>query len=62
MDTEVAINDRNGAVRDMDKIKQNILERELANFKDEITKPRVDDYLVTARLREELDFLSITKR
>jgi hypothetical protein len=39
-----------------------LVEREVANLKEEIIRRREDDCLVTARIREELDFLSNIKR
>ena len=38
------------------------LEVEIANIKDDIIRRRVDDCLVTARIREELDHLSNTRK
>ncbi len=39
-----------------------LVEREVANLKEDIIRQREDDCLVTARIREELDFLSNKKR
>ena len=39
-----------------------LVEREVANLKEEIIRRREDDCLVTARIREELDFLSNKKK
>jgi hypothetical protein len=39
-----------------------LVESEIANLRDDIDRRRVDDCLVTARIREELDFFSNTKR
>jgi hypothetical protein len=38
------------------------LEREVANLKEDIIRRREDDCLVTARIREELDFFSNVKK
>ena len=38
------------------------VELEIANLKDDIIRRRTEDSLVTARIREELDFLSNTKK
>ena len=39
-----------------------LVEREVANLKEDILRRREEDCLVTARIREELDFLSNTKK
>jgi hypothetical protein len=40
----------------------NNLANEIAELKDDINRRRIDDSLVTARIREELDFLSNTRK
>ena len=39
-----------------------LVEREVANLKEDILRRRENDCLVTARIREELDFQSNTKK
>jgi hypothetical protein len=39
-----------------------VVELEIANLKDDIIRRRIDDSLVTARIREELDFFSNARK
>ena len=39
-----------------------VVELEIANLKDDIKRRKIDDSLVTSRIREELDFFSNTRK
>jgi hypothetical protein len=64
-DMEVNGTERNGGTEsDKDKNTNRItlVEREIANLKENIIRRREEDCLVTARMREELDFFSNTRK
>ena len=65
MDTEDDVNEVGVVVRPKQATKDTSradLETEIANMKDDIIRRRVDDCLVTARIREELDHLSNARK
>jgi hypothetical protein len=64
-DMEVSGTERNGGTEsDQDKNTKRItlVEREIENLKEDIIRRREEDCLVTARMQEELDFFSNTRK